>query len=90
MIYFNLFRNLNFDKIKNLIPQLNLPSEFTEQLDCLITQLPTSEESEENINKWLKNNFQKWKEEYRNLLIKYRNIGHKWNFNEQQKELLQQ
>ena len=39
---------------------------------------------------WWKNNGATWKNELRQAMIKYRNIGHEWNFNQQQIELLKQ
>ncbi|MBE9234542.1 hypothetical protein IQ227_00455 [Anabaena aphanizomenioides LEGE 00250] len=37
---------------------------------------------------WWKINGKNWAEELRNVMIKYRNIGHAWQFSEEQKELL--
>ncbi|QYX33120.1 hypothetical protein K2F26_07275 [Sphaerospermopsis torques-reginae ITEP-024] len=39
---------------------------------------------------WWTINGKNWAEELRNIMIKYRNIGHHWQFNKKQKQLLQQ
>jgi hypothetical protein len=92
-----LYENLNLDlkidlylyKIEKLdsSPQ---SSDFLNELDSLMAQLPKPETGEENIQEWLKNNGQQWQQDYRNLLMKYRNIGHRWDFDKQQKELTEQ
>ncbi|NQE37245.1 NACHT domain-containing protein [Microcoleus asticus] len=42
------------------------------------------------FDKWQAENGQLWSEKFRSLIIKYRNIGHNWLFNDSQKQLLQQ
>jgi ATP:cob(I)alamin adenosyltransferase len=39
---------------------------------------------------WIRSDGKKWKEQLRRLMIQYRNIGHDWQFNDEQKELLEQ
>ncbi|WP_333408886.1 NACHT domain-containing NTPase [Microcoleus sp. T2B6] len=42
------------------------------------------------FDKWQAENGQFGTEKFRSLIIKYRNIGHNWQFNDSQKQLLQQ
>ncbi|MFB2937143.1 NACHT domain-containing NTPase [Aerosakkonemataceae cyanobacterium BLCC-F154] len=76
-----LIRNL--DHVNNLNPQLKSP------LQQLRNQLPNTEECQQ-YEQWWETNGKKWAEQLRAIMIKYRNIGHDWQFSEQQKELLQQ
>ncbi|MEH2452457.1 NACHT C-terminal helical domain 2-containing protein [Nostoc sp.] len=58
-------------------------------LQKLRDQLPSGQDSEESQKWWLANG-KAWCEELREVIIKYRNIGHDWQFSNEQKELLQQ
>ena len=42
-----------------------------------------------DLKKWWKSNGQSWIEQFRQVMIEHRNIGHDWQFSESQKELLQ-
>ncbi|MBD1903947.1 hypothetical protein NDI37_19210 [Funiculus sociatus GB2-A5] len=42
------------------------------------------------FDKWQTENLQAWTEKFRSLIIKHRNIGHNWQFNEEQKKLFHQ
>ncbi|WP_341530441.1 NACHT domain-containing NTPase [Nostoc sp. UHCC 0302] len=64
--------------------------EFKEMLQKLKQQLPYINSEQEKLRKWWQAKGKAWREQLRNVLIKYRNIGYNWQFNEQQKELLQQ
>lgn len=59
-------------------------------LQKLKYQLPDPNLDWKGFNQWWKDNGQFWSEQLRAVMIPYRNIGHDWQFNEQQKELLQQ
>ncbi len=50
-------------------------------------QLPDRED-ETKHQKWWKANGKKWVAELRIIMIKYRNIGHDWQFSNEQQELL--
>jgi predicted NACHT family NTPase len=39
---------------------------------------------------WWRTNGKNWAEKLRNVMIEYRNIGHDWQFSEEQKQLLRQ
>ena len=39
---------------------------------------------------WVRSTGEKWKEQLKTVMIKYRNIGHDWQFNDEQKKLLKQ
>ena len=59
-------------------------------LEKLQQQLPNPKENVEYKEKWWHNNSQAWTEELRTVMIKYRNIGHNWEFNQEQIHLLNQ
>jgi predicted NACHT family NTPase len=61
------------------------------KLQELFNRLPnTSNKDRENFNKWWKTNGQRWTEDLRQIMITHRNIGHDWQFTDDQKALLQQ
>ncbi|NMF67492.1 NACHT C-terminal helical domain 2-containing protein, partial [Brasilonema octagenarum] len=41
----------------------------------------------EKFDRWFEDNSKDWLNKFKNILIKYRNIGQVWNFSEQQQEL---
>jgi len=49
-----------------------------------------SDSNSYSFMEWWQANGQAWTEELRTVMIKHRNIGHNWQFNEQQQELLEQ
>jgi predicted NACHT family NTPase len=72
-----------------------------ESLERLMEQIPNQNniydwydedsewwKKEENVE-WWKANSEAWKEQWRSVLIKHRNIGHKWEFSDKQIESLQ-
>ncbi|NEO33866.1 MAG: NACHT domain-containing protein [Symploca sp. SIO3C6] len=69
---------------------LNLNPELKQSLQQLKEQLPDSKRDQEQLQQWWKVNGKAWAEQLRAVMIKYRNIGHGWQFSQQQKELLQQ
>jgi predicted NACHT family NTPase len=65
--------------------------ELKHQLQQVFDRLPdTSWENRNNFDKWWKTNGQQWQEDLRQIMIKYRNIGHDWQFTAAQKQRLQQ
>ncbi|MEH2274505.1 MAG: NACHT domain-containing NTPase [Nostoc sp.] len=68
---------------------LDLNPELKNLLQKLREQLPSGQDSKE-FEKWWLANGKAWREELRLLMIKDRNIGHDWQFSNEQKELLQQ
>lgn len=40
------------------------------------------------MKQWWNTNGQIWGEKFKSLILKYRNIGHEWQFNERQKKVL--
>ncbi|MEH1777962.1 MAG: NACHT domain-containing NTPase [Nostoc sp.] len=59
-------------------------------LQKLKKQLPSIDSNPEKFREWWQAKGKVWGEQLRDILIKYRNIGYNWQFNEHQKELLQQ
>jgi predicted NACHT family NTPase len=57
-------------------------------LQSLRTQLLAFET--ETWEDWCQANSQSWLKELRTAMIEHRNIGHDWQFSDEQKELLQQ
>ncbi|MBD6618361.1 NACHT domain-containing NTPase [Komarekiella sp. 'clone 1'] len=64
--------------------------ELKQALQKLKKQLPYIDSDQNKFGDWWQAKGKSWGEQFRKMLIKYRNIGHNWQFNEQQKELLQQ
>jgi predicted NACHT family NTPase len=56
----------------------------------LYTQPPNSKADRKTKEQWWQTNRQAWTEEMRSLMIEHRNIGHDWQFTEEQTERLQQ
>ena len=54
-----------------------------EELQGLFTEL-----SDRQFKQWYEENGEAWTEKLRQIMITHRNIGHDWQFNEQQKDLL--
>jgi predicted NACHT family NTPase len=65
-------------------------SQLCESLQQLKEQLPALDQGKGNLEEWWNANGQIWVEKLKSLILKYRNIGHQWQFNEQQKKVLQQ
>ena len=93
--YLCLSRNIELDFSQKLFQNLNYTLKLIEQSDPqlyqaiknLQAQLPDRED--ETIHQeWWHNNGKEWAEELRTIMVKYRNIGHDWQFNDEQQELL--
>ena len=100
-LYLSLYLSCDFSqdinlKLLDLSPDLNsaikhcLDRKLREILQQLQQQLPDRDLDREIKKQWWKNNGATWKNELRQAMIKYRNIGHEWNFNQQQIELIKQ
>jgi predicted NACHT family NTPase len=74
----------------NSVRNINLDRELYQSFQQLTDQLPASKKDEKRIKEWLVANGQAWTEKLRAVMIKHRNIGHDWQFSEEQKKLLQQ
>ena len=60
-------------------------------LEQINSQLPdSSAENRENFRQWWQDNGKAWSDQLRLIAIEYRNIGHDWQFTEEQEKLLQQ
>ncbi|QMS90598.1 NACHT domain-containing NTPase [Nostoc edaphicum CCNP1411] len=75
-----------FDKAVDLV----IDPKLKQVLQKLKKQLPPIDSNLDKFKDWWEAKGKMWGEQLRNILIKYRNIGYYWQFNEQQKELLQQ
>ena len=64
--------------------------ELRQALQELKEQLPNRDCNKDRLKKWWQANAQAWTKQLRAVMIKHRNIGHEWQFSEQQKELLKQ
>ena len=78
-----LSRTLDIDL--DLTLSRTLDPELRNCLEQLKEQIPERNKDEEAYKNWWKINGKNWAEELRNTMI----IGHDWQFNEEQKELLQ-
>jgi predicted NACHT family NTPase len=60
-------------------------------LEIIFEQIPVSSPFKlGEFKKWWKFNDKAWLEKVKNVLIEHRNIGHDWQFSDEQKKLLQQ
>jgi predicted NACHT family NTPase len=59
-------------------------------LQELKEQLPAPAQGREKLKKWWNANGQTWVEKLKSQIIWCRNVGYQWQFNERQKEVLQQ
>jgi predicted NACHT family NTPase len=84
----SLARNINNDFTMEI--NCNHEPELMQELQQLKKQLPNPEGNKLKFKKWWRLNGQDYLEKLKSLIIKYRNIGHDWQFNEQQEELLKQ
>lgn len=64
--------------------------ELRRVLQELNDQLPNPYGDTKKFRNWWQANSQAWTEQFRSVMISHRNIGHDWQFSEQQKELLKQ
>lgn len=61
-----------------------------QRLQSLKDRSPTPNRAKNAFGKWWKQNGKEWIVEYRQVLIEHRNIGHDWQFTEEQREKLNQ
>jgi hypothetical protein len=80
--------DLDFYRPFAYILNLKLDLEFEQELQQLKTQLPNP--FDEIFKQSWQANGQAWIEQLRAVMIEHRNIGHDWQFSDEQKELLKQ
>ncbi|WP_242032152.1 NACHT domain-containing protein [Microcoleus sp. FACHB-672] len=78
---------LALDLAVDVAPEL---AQALEELKGQLLGLNSDTEIKEILKQWEEKKGQAWTEQLRAVMIKHRNIGHDWHFNEQQKELLEQ
>jgi predicted NACHT family NTPase len=93
-------RGINFAIVPALILVLDLAldpalesaleRERRQVLQEIKEQLPDPDGGEEIFRQWWEAKSQAWNEQLRSVMIKHRNIGHNWQFSDQQKEVLRQ
>ena len=69
---------------------LMLEPKLGQALQELKEQLPDLDSNEWRFRQWWEANGEVWAEQLRAILIEYRNIGHDWQFSDEQKNLLKQ
>ncbi len=87
------FANYNIIALNSYIDDAlgcDLEPELRQALQQFKAQLPGSKDDKEILDQWWKTNRLTCAEQLREVMIKYRNIGHNWQFSEQQKEALKQ
>jgi predicted NACHT family NTPase len=67
-----------------------LEPELKQSLERLKDELPNPNQENEGFQVWWTANGQTWGEKLRTVMIKYRNIGHDWQFGWEQREALEQ
>ena len=65
-------------------------SPLCESLEQLKEETPALDQEKESVKEWWTTNGQIWVEKLKSVILQYRNIGHEWQFNEQQKKVIQQ
>jgi predicted NACHT family NTPase len=85
----DLDRALDLDRARALARKIE-STDLQESLQQLKDRLPDFSENHNNFGHWWKANGRDWTEELRAITIEHRNIGHDWQFSEEQKKLLQQ
>ncbi|NEQ71317.1 MAG: NACHT domain-containing NTPase [Symploca sp. SIO2D2] len=92
--YLDLDLDLDLDpELDQVLSQAEtLTPNLKHSLQQLQDELPNPEEEEEQLQfqQWWKVNGEDWTKQLRAVMIEHRNIGHDWQFNEQQQELLKQ
>lgn len=71
------------------VNKLGISPEFKKVFQELKQKLPDLEGDENTYNQWWQVNGQNWMKQLREVLIKYRNIAHDWQFNDKEKQLLE-
>jgi predicted NACHT family NTPase len=89
--FFDLDLSCSLDRSLDRSLKFDLDSELQRKLQELKKQLPDiSSKNAKNVKQWWQANGQAWTEQLRNVMIEHRNIGHNWQFNNDQQQLLQQ
>ncbi|HEY9901048.1 MAG TPA: NACHT domain-containing NTPase [Candidatus Sericytochromatia bacterium] len=68
----------------------NLEPKLGQALQELKEQLPDLNGDEWKFKQWWQGHGRVWTEQLREVMIQYRNVGHDWEFSQQQKEVLKQ
>ncbi|MEH2368227.1 NACHT domain-containing protein [Nostoc sp.] len=84
--HYSYFLNNQLDECFNFIRY----HKFRNEMRKLQEQLPASNDRTRHCLEWWQAHGNNWTEKLRNLLIKYRNIRHDWQFTDRQIELLYQ
>ncbi len=74
----------------DLEQRFEIEPEFAKILQWLRALLPDSDSSEQEWHSWWQTNGNLWKEQFCSLLMDWRDMGHRWKFNPQQQQQLQQ
>lgn len=74
--------------VRDLSVDCRVEPDLEKFLKELREQLPKANQKE--FEEWWKNNGISWTQQLRELMIKYRNIGHNWQFSDQQMRVLEQ
>lgn len=67
-----------------------LDSALEQSLQQLKEQLPASDKDREKFKQWWQANGRAWTEKLRAVMTSLRNVGHNWQFSNQQREVLRQ
>jgi hypothetical protein len=80
----SVYLDPKFTNLLNKLPQILLK----EELQALFAERPDPK-NKEPFKQWWEQNGKAWREKLRQIMITHRNIGHDWQFTEQQKDLLE-
>ncbi len=81
---------LDLTQALDLALDRTLDSKLELSLKRLEAQLPDPDISRKKFKQWWKEKGGAWTEQLRTVMISHRNIGHSWQFSEQQQEVLSQ
>ena len=90
-LFLDVNLSLDLSLSRSLDLSRSLSPELQYKLQELKKQIPDiSTENRENLKQWWQINGQAWTEQLRTVIIEHRNIEHDWQFNEDQRKVLQQ
>ncbi len=81
------FANACSEALNNILV-IVLDAGFHKSLQQLKDQMPASNQSQERLQGWWKDNYTVWVEQLKDTIVHYRNIHHSWQFSPEQEQVL--
>ncbi len=86
----NLYLSLHLSQDLSGYLDIDIYPDLKQALQNLKTQMPKEDHEAEIVRQWWLENGKSWAEQLRNAMIEHRDIGHDWQFTEEQKESFEQ